>query len=79
MDVILWEVKKGKIYIRKEDGCGKVTKSDRYSNNKGQIICSPGNPVKIPFQNWKKDIKYKQSIYFIISIIKKLYILLIKI
>lgn len=29
----------------------KVTKSDRYSNNKGQIICSPGNPVKIPFQN----------------------------
>lgn len=29
----------------------KVTRSDRYSNNKGQIICSPGNPVKIPFQN----------------------------
>lgn len=29
----------------------KVIKSDRYSNNKGQIICSPGNPVKILFQN----------------------------
>lgn len=26
----------------------KVTKSDRYSNNK-QIICSPKSPVKIPF------------------------------
>ena len=29
----------------------KVTKSDRYSNNNGQIICSPKSPVQIPFQN----------------------------
>lgn len=29
----------------------KVTKSDRYSNNKSQIICSPKSPLEIPFQN----------------------------
>lgn len=29
----------------------KVTKSDRYSNNNGQIICSPKAPVQLPFLN----------------------------
>lgn len=29
----------------------KVTKSDRYSNNNNQIICSPKSPVSIPFNN----------------------------
>ena len=29
----------------------KVTKSDKYSSNNGQIICSSKYPVKIPFRN----------------------------
>lgn len=29
----------------------KVTKSDRYSNNNEQIICSPKAPVQLPFLN----------------------------
>lgn len=29
----------------------KVTPTDRYSNSKGQIVCSPSSPVKIPFKN----------------------------
>lgn len=29
----------------------KVTKSDRYSNNNNQIICSPKSPVELPFNN----------------------------
>lgn len=29
----------------------KVTKSDRYSNHNGQIICSAKSPVQLPFEN----------------------------